>query len=126
MQKVAVFENNYQPLPKMLKYSQSATHLNNVLKNEELRNSTPVKSNEKSVYQYITDHNKKSIDAGGVETRHTRITDKSNQFIELLQSLETKAGAGNAEEKEECSAKTFASKILAEIQSQKQGAGLVR
>ncbi|MES2677710.1 MAG: serine hydrolase domain-containing protein [Pseudomonadota bacterium] len=117
MKMVAGFEDGYQPLPKMLKYSQSERHLSNVLQDEKLRESTPVKADGRSVAKYVEDNKKPAVGDEGRVGHRSRIGDKARQFIGLLEKLET------ALEGAEQTTGKFAAQILAERRQQKLESG---
>jgi CubicO group peptidase (beta-lactamase class C family) len=84
LQKVSAFENSFMPLPKSLKYSQSATHIQKSLPEEEF--TTEVKKDGRSLVEYAA-QNKREEKSGGEKITITRITEKFNRFKSDLEKI---------------------------------------
>lgn len=84
LQKVSDFENGFTPLPKSLKYSQSATHIQKSLPEEEL--TTAVKKDGRSASEYAA-QNKREEKIGEEKVTITRITEKFNRFKSDLEKI---------------------------------------
>ncbi|MCE3254651.1 MAG: hypothetical protein K0R25_145 [Rickettsiaceae bacterium] len=88
LQTVSAFDNGFNPLPKSLKYSQSTTHIRNVL--DEKSAQEPVKKDGRTAEQYAKQH--KGLTEDGVITR---INDKFNRFkkdlSEVVEKVEGRA-----------------------------------
>ena len=102
----SAFNHGFNPLPKSLKYSQSAGHIKNVLDEESAQE--PVKKDGRTAEQYAKQH--KTVSENGVITR---INDKFNQFKSDLTEVVEKS-------EWEATPQMVATAILTKRESQKE------